>query len=95
MMYELKPTNWRKSFGWKAIVYEEWDIIKLRSYDTIVAEVDLKLDKAFVNGRYSTTTAIHINTFLDKYGYESMSKEDMQSAWHSLYVKFATKKFTS
>jgi hypothetical protein len=62
--FELQPVNNRKSFYWKAEVIRESNILKLRSYQTIVAQVDLDTNTLFINGRYSKTTAEHINSFL-------------------------------
>ena len=65
--FELKPINERKSFRGKARVIIENNKAKLLSYDTIVAEYDLKSKKFVVNGEYSKTTNIHINSFKSFY----------------------------
>ncbi len=47
----------------------------LLSYDTIVAEIyngDLK-----IYGYYSPTTNRHLNTYLNRYGYQSMNKKEV------------------
>lgn len=66
-IYDLRPTDYHKSFYGKALVIENGDRIQLRSYDTIVCSV--------VNGHfvrhwtgYSATTMRHINSFLDQCG---------------------------
>ena len=65
--FELKPANGRKSFGGKARVIVENNKAKLLSYDTIVAEYDLKSKKFVINGEYSKTTNTHINSFKSFY----------------------------
>ena len=65
--FELTPVNGRKSFGGKARVILENDKAKLLSYDTIVAEYDLKSKKFVINGEYSKTTNTHINSFKSFY----------------------------
>ena len=65
--FELKPINGRKSFGGKARVIIENNKAKLLSYDAIVAEYDLKSKKFVINGTYSATTNIHINSFKSFY----------------------------
>ena len=65
--FELTPVNGRKSFGGKARVIVENNKAKLLSYDTIVAEYDLKSKKFVINGEYSKTTNIHINSFKSFY----------------------------
>ena len=65
--FELKPVNGRKSFGGKARVIIENEKAKLLSYDTIVAEYDLKNKKFVINGKYSATTNAHINSFKSFY----------------------------
>ena len=65
--FELAPVNGRKSFGGKAKVIVENNKAKLLSYDTIVAEYDLKSKKFVINGKYSKTTNTHINSFKSLY----------------------------
>lgn len=65
--FELKPVNGRKSFGGKARVIVENNTAKLLSYDTIVAEYNLKSKKFTINGKYSRTTNTHINSFKSFY----------------------------
>ena len=66
--FELKPVNGRKSFGGKARVVVENEKAKLLSYDTIVAEYDIKSNKFVTYGEYSTTTNTHIKAFKSFYG---------------------------
>lgn len=64
-VFELQPTNGRKSFGGKAKVIETDDKIELKSYDTIVAQI---INGEFtVNGKYSLTTNTHIKSFREFY----------------------------
>ena len=65
--FELKPVNGRKSFGGKARVIVENNKAKLLSYDTFVAEYDLKSKKFVINGEYSKTTKTHIKSFKSFY----------------------------
>lgn len=60
-IFELTPTNGRKSFYGKAKVIESENKVELQSYDTIVAQI---IDGVFtVNGKYSLTTNTHIKSF--------------------------------
>lgn len=82
-LYELQPQfDGRKSFYGKANVYKKGNKLVLISYTTIVAEIDLNADenqpKVKINGWYSMTTARHINEFLKQYGFNSLSKKDME-----------------
>ena len=85
-LYELEPRfDNRKSFYHKANVYKDNEgKILLMSYRTIVAELTDKMvsedNKAHikVNGYYSATTARHINEFLQQYGFDKMSKKEME-----------------
>lgn len=67
-IFELTPKNGRKSFNGKAKVIVEDDIAKLLSYETIVAQINLKTNEYTENGEYSATTNIHIKHFKDYYG---------------------------
>ena len=69
----------RKSFYGKAVLINEGNITKLRSYSTIVAEYDHTTNKVKINGWYSATTARHINEFLAHFGFDSMSKKEMEA----------------
>lgn len=67
-MYELHPTNNRKSFYGKALVIEQDNgDIELRSYDTIVARIHNGKFERLWNG-YSVTTMNHVNSFIDTFG---------------------------
>lgn len=65
--FELQPTNGRKSFGGKAKVIETDDKIELKSYNTIVAQIDKQSNEFTVNGKYSLTTNTHIKSFREFY----------------------------
>lgn len=73
----LKTPYNRKSFYNKAIVKIENNISYLYSYNTLVAEYNHVTNKVKVNGWYSSTTARHINAFLNLYGFDSCSKQEL------------------
>lgn len=52
-------------------------ICKLFSYDTHVATYDNLNNKMTVNGYYSATTARHINAFLEFYGFDRCTKQEL------------------
>lgn len=64
-----------KSFYGKAKVFQDGNIIKLVSYNTIVAQI--KDGKATILGWYSRTTARHIKEFLMQYGFEIGTKKQL------------------
>lgn len=85
-LYKLQPQyDNAKSFYGKANVYRnDKGSIFLMSYETIVAEI---IDEAIsptgkrqinVFGWYSMTTARHINEFAQQYGFNKMSKKEME-----------------
>ena len=74
---DLKPLNGQKSFGGKAQIIMNDDNIQLRSFDTIVAEYNAKEDIVNVFDWFSMTTAKHINSFLELYGFRNVSKKDI------------------
>lgn len=61
--FELTPQNGRKSFYGKAKVIETDDKIELKSYDTIVAQINKQTNEFTVNGKYSLATNTHIKSF--------------------------------
>jgi hypothetical protein len=67
-IFELSPTNGRKSFNNKAKVIVENGKAELLSYDTIVATYDLENKEYKQNGEYSQTTNSHIKAFKEFYG---------------------------
>lgn len=67
-VFELTPTNGRKSFGGKAKVIVENEVAKLLSYNTIVAEYKIGEKQYKENGNYSRTTNNHIKAFKQFYG---------------------------
>lgn len=69
----------RNSFYGKATLLHDGDLTKLRSYNTIVATYNHKTNEIKVFGWYSSTTARHINEFLHFYGFDAMSKKEMDS----------------
>ena len=56
------------SYYGKAILIETQDLIKLQSYDTIVAVFDKTYNSIKINGWYSMTTGRHIKSFLEFLG---------------------------
>ena len=75
---DLKPLKGQKSFGGKAqIIIMNGNIIQLRSFETIVAEYNTKEDVINVFDWFSMTTAKHINSFLELYGFRNVSKKDI------------------
>ena len=86
-LFDLIPQyDRRKSFYGKAKVYsDDKGHLLLMSYSTIVAEITDSIasedgkPSVKVNGWYSQTTARHINDFLYQYGFETMSKKEMEN----------------
>ncbi len=75
--YELSTQHdSRKSFYGKAIVIEESNKKRLKSYDTIVAEISD--GKAKVFGTYSPTTLRHIKEFLYQNGFDADTKKQIE-----------------
>jgi hypothetical protein len=66
-VFNLVPTNGRKSFNNKAKVIVENGKAELLSYDTIVATYDLENKEYKQNGEYSQTTNSHIKAFKEFY----------------------------
>jgi hypothetical protein len=62
---ELKPTNGRKSFGHKANVFINGDVVTLYSYNTEIAQYNqaTKEYKLIYSSKISQTTATHIKSF--------------------------------
>ena len=80
--FNLNPIDGKKSFYGKAVVIEDDNgVIKLRSYNTIVARIiNGKLERLWSG--YSATTMRHINSFISFYGIEGGGKK----WWTSLPV---------
>lgn len=81
--FYLNPTNGRKSFGHKCHVnqYTTDDgttYSDLISYGKRVAHYNHNENFVSVYGWFSLTTGTHINAFLDFYGYEPMTKQEME-----------------
>ena len=73
----LVPTNGRKSFYGKAKLVTVDDTTRLMSYDSFVAEYNHTTKNLTINGWFSATTAVHINSFLELYDFPKMSKTQM------------------
>jgi len=67
-VFNLIPTNGRKSFYRKARVIDDGITAKLISYETIVAEIELNTMEYTQHGDFSKTTNIHIKCFKEFYG---------------------------
>lgn len=81
--FALIPTNGRKSFGKKCHV-NQYEVegethSDLISYGKRVAYYNHTENYITVHGWFSATTAIHINTFLEFYGFDKMTKDEMNA----------------
>ena len=65
--FDLPTLNGRKPFYGKAKVIETDNEIQLKSYDTIVAQIDKESKEFTVNGKYSLTTNTYIKSFKEFY----------------------------
>ena len=74
---DLKPLNGQKSFGGKAQIILIGSTIQLRSFETIVAEYNTQEEIINVFDWFSSTTAKHVNSFLELYGFRNVSKKDI------------------
>lgn len=68
-----------KSFYGKAKILRENGVIKLLSYETIVATIEN--GKAHINGWYSATTTRHIKEFLQQMGFEIGTKAKLEKLY--------------
>ena len=61
---ELKPTNGRKSFGHKANVFINGDVVTLYSYNTEIAQYNqaTKEYKLIYSNKITNTTAAHLKS---------------------------------
>ena len=84
--FELTPVNGRKSFGGKVKVIEQNNISTLLSYDTEVATYNHLTNEMVVNGYYSATTLTHINSFLAYYGFDIITKKELERDYLSVSV---------
>ena len=76
MYYELSPIGCsQKSFYGKAHVIREGNVLKLKSYETIVCKYDADTDRfTRLWGGYSATTMRHVNAFLLECGWPCRNK---------------------
>jgi len=82
--FDLKPIGNEKSFYGKAVVVEHINSLAqvkstLKSYNTTVAEYNHDTNEMKVFGYYSATTARHINAFLDFYGFDTCTKQELNN----------------
>lgn len=78
-IYELLPTNGRKSFYGKAKVIENNGENFLQSYNTIVCKVDKNGKFVKMWDGYSATTMAHINSFIDLFNISGGGKKWYES----------------
>lgn len=84
MITQLHPVHANaKSFNGKALVITENSVIKLQSYNTVVAEI--KGHEATVNGDYSATTLKHIREFLLQNGFKAENKKQILKDYMKYY----------
>jgi len=77
---ELEPIYSNvKSFYGKAKIIKENGVIKLMSYNTIVATIEQ--GKVHINGWYSATTTRHIKEFLQQMGFEIGTKAQLEKLY--------------
>ena len=79
-MEELQPIYCRqKSFYGKAKIIRVKDTIKLKSYNTIIAEI--KNGKLHINGFYSATSTKHLKEFLKQNGFKIETKKELEKMY--------------
>jgi hypothetical protein len=79
-MTNLQPTQGQKSFYNKAKIHNNSEgKILLTSYNTHVATFDTIHNKMYVYGYFSQTTAKHINSFLELYGFKRCNKKQLEN----------------
>jgi hypothetical protein len=79
-IFDLIPTNGRKSFGGKAKVRQENNVSELISFNTIVARYFHETNKVDIYGYFSPTTIQHQNAFLTFYGFDTMTKKEIENS---------------
>lgn len=83
--FYLQPVNNRKSFGNNCHVNEYTNsdgehYSDLISYGIRVADYNHNTNEIRVLGWFSATTATHINAFLQFYGFDKMTKQEIIKA---------------
>lgn len=68
-----------KSFYGKARIIRENEVIKLLSYNTVIAEI--KDNKVHINGFYSQTSTRHLKEFLQQYGFKIGTKAQLEKMY--------------
>lgn len=77
---DLKPIYANvKSFYGKARIIRENGVIKLLSYNTVIAEI--KDNKVHINGFYSQTSTRHLKEFLQQYGFKIGTKAQLEKMY--------------
>ena len=88
MEYELIPKYTKqKSFYRKAIVIQDKDEIKLKSYNTIVAKIIKKDNKTIYKylGNFSNTTKAHQKEFFKQNGLNDEEIKKLFKEWELEY----------
>jgi len=70
----------RNSFYGKAIIKKEDNKVLLYSYNTLVAIYDHNNNTMTIKGWFSSTTARHINEFLQQYGFDELTTKEMEKS---------------
>lgn len=84
----LQPINdGANSFYKKATIINTGSLEVLRSYSTDVASYNPNTNEMTIFGWYSTTTARHINEFLQQKGFKKMSKKEMMESINKPFRK--------
>ena len=77
-METLTPVNGRQSFYGKCEMIEDDNKVILKSYVANVATYNKDTKKMTINGWYSHTTASHINSFLNYFGFNTTNKQGIE-----------------
>lgn len=89
--FELTPIDGRVSFYGKATVYEcPNGTAQLKSYDTIVCEIDKNGAFSKTWAGWSATTARHINAFRSVYGLPKLTKSEWDKIPYTRGTGFVT-----
>jgi len=78
MTYDLTPLRKKSFYGKASVEVHENGTHVLTSYDTQVASYNPNTKNLDIKGWYSSTTARHINAFLNHHGLSTMNKAEMQ-----------------
>lgn len=76
--YLIPIYDTRKSFYDKALIIQQDEFIILKSYDTNVLIIDLKLKQVYLFDAFSNTTLRHIKEVLKQLGFKCESKKQIE-----------------